>query len=100
MLVLLQNPMTCSTPARLYQLRSKITISPAGGKVLPCTAAYTFEIFRGPKGPATPPRERPAGHALGDRLNGAALPRRLALEDDDHSLSGLPTQSCSWQSRT
>ena len=26
-----QNPMTCSTPARLYQLRSKITISPAAG---------------------------------------------------------------------
>ena len=24
--------MTCSTPARLYQLRSKITISPAAGK--------------------------------------------------------------------
>ena len=27
-----QKPMTCSTPARLYQLRSKITISPAAGK--------------------------------------------------------------------
>ena len=27
-----QNPMTCSTPARLYQLRSKITISPPAGK--------------------------------------------------------------------
>ena len=26
-----QNPMTCSTPARLYQLRSKMTISPAAG---------------------------------------------------------------------
>ena len=25
--------MTCSTPARLYQLRSKMTISPAAGKV-------------------------------------------------------------------
>ena len=27
-----QKPITCSTPARLYQLRSKITISPAAGK--------------------------------------------------------------------
>ena len=29
---LLQNPMTCSMPARLYQLRSNTTISPAAGK--------------------------------------------------------------------
>src|SRR4029079_4790801 len=29
---LVQNPMTCSTPRRLYQLRSKMTISPAAGK--------------------------------------------------------------------
>src|ERR1700690_185540 len=28
-----QNPITCSTPARLYQLRSKRTISPAAGKL-------------------------------------------------------------------
>ena len=28
----LQNPITRSTPARLYQLRSKITTSPAAGK--------------------------------------------------------------------
>ena len=27
-----QNPITRSTPARLYQLRSKITTSPAAGK--------------------------------------------------------------------
>ena len=27
-----QKPMTSSTPARLYQLRSKITTSPAAGK--------------------------------------------------------------------
>jgi len=26
-----QKPMTCSTPARLYQLRSKITVSPPAG---------------------------------------------------------------------
>ena len=28
----LQNPITRSTPARLYQLRSKITTSPAAGR--------------------------------------------------------------------
>ena len=27
-----QKPITCSTPARLYQLRSKSTISPAAGR--------------------------------------------------------------------
>ncbi|KOY56955.1 hypothetical protein ADK59_15860 [Streptomyces sp. XY332] len=27
-----QNPLTCSTPARLYQLRSKRAISPAAGR--------------------------------------------------------------------
>ncbi len=30
----LQKPMTGSTPARLYQLRSKMTTSPAAGKWL------------------------------------------------------------------
>ena len=34
-----QNPMTCSTPARLYQLRSKSTISPADGR----WAAYRWK---------------------------------------------------------
>ena len=29
---LVQNPMTCSTPARLYQLRSNRTSSPAAGR--------------------------------------------------------------------
>ena len=29
---LVQKPMTCSTPARLYQLRSNSTISPAAGR--------------------------------------------------------------------
>src|SRR3989339_687519 len=29
---LVQNPITCSTPARLYQLRSKRTISPPAGR--------------------------------------------------------------------
>ena len=28
---LVQKPITCSTPARLYQLRSNSTISPAAG---------------------------------------------------------------------
>src|SRR5207245_2259745 len=38
-----QNPSTRSTPARLYQLRSKITISPAAGR---CgySAGHTFGI--------------------------------------------------------
>jgi hypothetical protein len=31
-LVIVQKPITRSTPARLYQLRSKMTISPCAGK--------------------------------------------------------------------
>ena len=41
-----QNPMTCSTPARLYQLRSKITISPAAGKCCMYRCMYICDFSR------------------------------------------------------
>src|SRR5205085_965504 len=41
-----QNPITVSTPARLYQLRSKITISPAAGKCCTYRCMYICDFSR------------------------------------------------------
>src|SRR5215467_8696488 len=41
-----QNPITRSTPARLYQLRSKITISPAAGKCCMYLCMYIIDFSR------------------------------------------------------
>src|SRR5215472_13310779 len=41
-----QKPMTCSTPARLYQLRSKITISPAVGRCATYRCRYNCPFSR------------------------------------------------------
>src|SRR6516225_9666816 len=41
-----QKPMTCSTPARLYQLRSKITISPAVGRCPTYRCRYNCPFSR------------------------------------------------------
>src|SRR5271169_5617488 len=41
-----QNPITYSTPARLYQLRSKITISPAAGKCCTWRCRYNCDFSR------------------------------------------------------
>ena len=42
----LQKPMTRSTPARLYQLRSKITTSPAVGKCCMYRCMYIWPFSR------------------------------------------------------
>ena len=41
-----QNPITRSTPARLYQLRSKITTSPAAGKCCTYRCTYICDFSR------------------------------------------------------
>ena len=41
-----QKPMTLSTPARLYQLRSKITTSPAEGKCAMYRCTYICDFSR------------------------------------------------------
>ena len=68
-----QNPITRSTPARLYQLRSKITISPAAGQVRQVALHVHLALF-----PLGRRRQRDDAkdartHALGDGLDGAAL---------------------------
>ena len=55
-----QKPITYSTPARLYQLRSKITISPAAGECW-SSAACTSGSSRGRRARAAPPRGTRAG---------------------------------------
>ena len=76
--------MTCSTPARLYQLRSNRTISPRAGKLgdvalkIPL-AALAFRR-RAERHDAADARVQ----ALGDALDDAALAGCVAaLEDDD-----------------
>ena len=60
-LLWVQKPMTYSTPARLYQLRSKITISPAGREVLDIALHVHLATFRGRTAPAAPRPGRRAG---------------------------------------
>ena len=79
-----QNPMTFSTPARLYQLRSNSTISPAGGQVrdvaleVPLRALALGRLVQ---------RDDPAVagvEPLDDPLDGPALAGGVApLEDHD-----------------
>ena len=88
-------PITFSTPARLYQLLSKITISPALGKCfhIPLEVPLTFLLIRGrPQGydPATP-----GVHRLGEPLDRAAFPRRItAFKQHDHAKAVAFTQYC------
>ena len=86
MLARRQKPMTFSTPARLYQLRSKMMISPAAGKsrMYRCMNICDFSRSegRGKRNNAKHPR----ADALGNSLDRAAFARRIAsLEDDDDS---------------
>ena len=82
--------MTYSTPARLYQLLSKITISPAGRKALDIALEVHLALLavgrRGQRHDAEDARADP----LGDGLDCAALARRVTpLEYDDHAFAGL-----------
>ena len=71
-----QKPITRSTPARLYQLRSKMTTSPAGGKVRDVALHVHLRLLalggRGQRDDA----EHPGADPLGDRLDRPALARR------------------------
>ena len=82
----LQKPMTRSTPARLYQLRSKRTISPAGGKV----RDVALEVPLGALALARSGQRHDAADAriepLGDPLDHPALARRIAALEDNHDL--------------
>src|ERR1035437_4290381 len=86
---LVQNPITRSTPARLYQLRSNRTISPAAGQVryIALKIPLTFLPFS---------RRAQRHHAadagsqrLGDPLDGASLACGVPPFEQDHHLETL-----------
>ena len=81
---LVQNPITCSTPARLYQLRSNSTISPGRRQVLDVALEVPLGLLPlGRRGQRDDPGD-PRVEVLGDPLDRAALARRVAaLEDHD-----------------
>ena len=63
------NPITRSTPARLYQLRSKITISPAAGKccMYRCMYIWLFSRSEG-AGSATTRKTRGLTRSVSERI--------------------------------
>ena len=85
-----QKPMTRSTPARLYQLRSNSTISPRVGRCcdvaleVPLAALDLARLFQRHHARAA------RIEVLHEALDGAALAGRVApLEQDHHALAGL-----------
>ena len=81
-----QKPITRSTPARLYQLRSKITTSPAAGKCGDVALDVHLRLLalgrRGQRDDA----EHARAHPLGDRLDRAALAGGVAALEHDADL--------------
>ena len=81
-----QKPITRSTPARLYQLRSNSTISPAAGRCVDVALEVPLRalavVGRGQRGDAAHARVEP----LGDALDHAALAGRVAALEEDHEL--------------
>src|ERR1700729_1324483 len=85
-----QKPITGSTPARLYQLRSKITTSPAAGKWGRYRWMYICDFSRSVGGGQRDDPEHPRADPLGDPLDRAPLPRGVAaLEHDADPGPGL-----------
>ena len=83
--------MTYSTPARLYQLRSKITISPAAGKLLDVTLHEHLRFLAVRGGRKSHHAKHARAHPLGDGLDGSALAGGVAtLEQDDDPRALLP----------
>jgi hypothetical protein len=78
-----QNPMTYSTPARLYQLRSKIT-TPRRGEVLHVALHVHLRLLAVRRRRQRDDAKHARAHALGDRADRAALAAAVAtLKDDD-----------------
>ena len=86
---LVQNPITRSTPARLYQLRSNSTISPAAGRC--STYRWKYHWVRSPLGRR---RQRhdpgdPRVEVLRHPLDRAALAGRVPALEDHHQPGAL-----------
>ena len=84
-----QKPITRSTPARLYQLRSNSTISPPAGKMRNVTLEIPLRALalarRRKRGDVADPRIEP----LGDALDDAALAGGIAALENHHHLELL-----------
>jgi len=79
-----QNPITRSTPARLYQLRSNSTISPRQANTKH-SAGNTTGSVHARSVPAARPRADPWIETLGDAFDHAALAGGIAaLENHNH----------------
>ena len=81
-----QNPITRSTPARLYQLRSKITTSPPAGRCGHVPLHVHLRLLPLGRARQGHDAEHPRAHALGDGLDRAALARGVASLEDDADL--------------
>ena len=95
-----QKPITRSTPARLYQLRSNSTISPPRRQVRDVALEIPLRalalVRRGQRGDAADARVQPLRDALDDAaLAGGVAPLE---EHDDLQLLCATTQSCSFTS--
>ena len=90
-LMLAANPMTYSTPARLYQLRSKITISPAAGNCCDVALHEHLGLFAVGGRRQRHHAKDTRADAFGEGLDRAALAGRIpSLEhDDDPRTRGL-----------
>jgi len=83
---LVQKPITCSTPARLYQLLSKITISPAAGKYCMYRWIYIW-VFSRSEGAGSDTKRNTRGltRSVMARIVPALAGSITAFEDDNHS---------------
>src|ERR1035437_3791877 len=85
----LQKPMTCSTPARLYQLRSNRTISPAAGRCGTIALEVPLRFF--PLG-GSAQRHHAADariQALGDPLDRATFSGGIPTFEEGHEFQAL-----------
>ena len=81
-----QKPMTGSTPARLYQLRSKITTSPAAGKWRHVALDVHLRLLALGRGGEGHVAEHPRVRPFGDPPDRAALAGGVPPLEHDHDL--------------
>src|SRR5262249_35382863 len=84
-----QNPITRSTPARLYQLRSNRTIFSAGGKMRHAALKVPLGAFALARSGQRRDPADPRIEALRDPFDDPALSCRVAALEDDHDLELL-----------
>ena len=84
-----QKPITRSTPARLYQLRSKITTSPAAGKCAQVALDVHLGLLAVGRCRERDHPEHARAHPLGDPFDYPALPGRVTAFEHDADLGPL-----------